>query len=119
MTDDPDSPRHILFSFAGRIGRRTWWLWGVGALSGLAIYLNVLLRVAGLSAPRTDIAINLLLLWPALAISIKRWHDRDKPAWWVLVALIPLIGWLWVLVENGCLRGSPGPNRYGDAPPPQ
>jgi uncharacterized membrane protein YhaH (DUF805 family) len=116
MIDDPDSPRRILFSFGGRIGRRTWWLWGVGALFGLAIYFNVLLRVAGLSAVRTDIAVNLVLLWPALAISAKRWHDRGKSAWWVLVALIPLVGWLWVLVENGCLRGTAGANRYGADP---
>ncbi|MDH5331954.1 MAG: DUF805 domain-containing protein, partial [Aquincola sp.] len=57
---------------------------------------------------------NVLLLWPALALSVKRWHDRDKSGWWVLVALIPFIGWLWMLIENGVRRGTVGPNRYGD-----
>lgn len=113
---DPDSPRYILFSFAGRIGRRAWWLWGVAALLGLALYATVLLRVAGVSPETTDLLVNLLLVWPAVAISAKRWHDRGKSAWWVLVVLIPFVGWLWALIENGCLRGTGGSNRYGADP---
>ena len=114
--DDHPSLRQLLFGFEGRIGRRTWWLWGVAAMLGFAIYATVLLRVAGVSASTTDTAVNLLMLWPGLALSVKRWHDRDKSGWWVLVALIPVVGWLWVLVENGLLRGTAGPNRFGPAP---
>jgi uncharacterized membrane protein YhaH (DUF805 family) len=116
MFDDSDTPRRVLFSFDGRIGRRTWWLWGVLAMLGLSLYFKVLLRVAGLSPEHTDGVINLLLVWPAVAISAKRWHDRGKSAWWVLVALIPVVGWIWMLVENGLLRGSAGPNRFGPEP---
>ncbi|MDH4289059.1 MAG: DUF805 domain-containing protein [Aquincola sp.] len=112
--DESSSVRQLLFSFDGRIGRRTWWLWGVAALLGLGLYATVLLRVAGLSAATTETTVNVLLLWPALALSVKRWHDRDKSGWWVLVALIPFIGWLWMLIENGVRRGTVGPNRYGD-----
>lgn len=114
--DDDPTLRRLLFGFDGRIGRRTWWLWGVAAMIGLAIYATVLLRVAGVSAATTDTVVNLLLLWPGLALSVKRWHDRDKRGWWVLVALIPVVGWLWILVENGLLRGSAGTNRFGRAP---
>ena len=113
---DPTSPRWLLFSFDGRIGRRTWWLWGAAAMIGLAIYLTVLLRVAGLSKEVTDGVVNLLLVWPALAISVKRWHDRDKPGWWALVAFVPVIGWIWVLIENGLLRGTRSANRFGEEP---
>jgi len=116
MEHDPESPRHILFSFAGRIGRRTWWLWCVAAMLGLALYATVLLRVAGMSAANTDLLVNLLLLWPALAISAKRWHDRGKSGWWVLVVLIPVVGVVWALIENGCLRGTTGSNGYGADP---
>jgi len=106
----------MLFGLQGRIGRRSWRLWGVLALIGFAIYATVLLRVLGFSARQTDIAVNLLVLWPAIAVSVKRWHDRDKSGWWVLLSLVPLIGWLWALIENGLLRGTPGANRFG---PPQ
>ena len=113
---DPSSPRWLLFSFEGRIGRRTWWLWGAAAMIGLAIYLTVVLRVAGLSKEIADGVVNLLLVWPALAISVKRWHDRDKPGWWALVAFVPVIGWIWVLIENGLLRGTRSANRFGEEP---
>jgi uncharacterized membrane protein YhaH (DUF805 family) len=83
---------------------------------GLGLYATVLLRVAGASAPVAEGVVNLLLVWPAVALSAKRWHDRGKSAWWVLVALIPGIGWLWMLIENGCLPGAKGANRFGDAP---
>ncbi len=115
-SDGADSLRHILFSFGGRIGRRAWWLWGVAALLGLSLYATVLLRVAGVAADTADLVVNLLLLWPALAISAKRWHDRGKSAWWMLVLLVPVVGWIWSLVENGCLRGHAGANRYGADP---
>jgi uncharacterized membrane protein YhaH (DUF805 family) len=117
MFDDRPTLRQLLFSFDGRIGRRTWWLWGVAALLGLAMYATVLLRVAGVSATTTDTVVNLLLLWPALALSVKRWHDRGKSGWWVLVALVPFVGWLWMLVENGLLRGTASANRFGPPAP--
>jgi uncharacterized membrane protein YhaH (DUF805 family) len=115
-THDPTSPRWLLFSFDGRVNRRTWWRWGAGAMIGIGIYLTVVLRVAGMSQEATELWVNLLLVWPALAISVKRWHDRDKAGWWALVAFVPVVGWLWVLIENGLLRGTAGANRFGDAP---
>lgn len=104
----------ILFSFHGRLPRRGFWLYGVAALIGMSVLLTVLLRVGGLGARGTDVVVNLLLLWPGLAVSVKRWHDRNKSGWWVLVNLVPLVGWIWALVENGFLRGTPGPNRFGE-----
>ena len=113
---DTDSLRRLLFDFKGRIGRRTWWLWGVAAMLGLGRYFTVLLRVVGVSAHVTEGLVNMMLLWPALALSVKRWHDRDRAGWWVLVTLIPVIGWAWAVVENGLLPGSSGANRYGGRP---
>jgi len=113
---EPPSLRSLLLDPRGRISRRSWWLWGVLLPLGLALYFTVVLRVAGVSPRGTDIVVNLLLLWPALAVSVKRWHDRGKSGWWVLVALIPFVGWLWLLVENGLLRGDRDTNRFGEPP---
>ena len=55
----------------------------------------------------------LLSLIPAVIVYIKRFHDRDKSGWWVLIGLIPLIGPLWLLIELGFLKGTDGPNRFG------
>ena len=111
---DPMSLKALLFGRQGRIGRRRWWLWGVAMPIGMGLYFTVLLRVAGVAPRSTDILVNLLLFWPTLAVSVKRWHDRGKSGWWVLIALVPVIGWVWVLIENGLLRGDAGPNRFGE-----
>lgn len=114
--DDPAPPHVMLLDPRGRISRRTWWLWGVGALLGLGTLLHALLAIARVKGSSAEHLVNLVLLWPALALSIKRWHDTNRPGAWVLVALVPVVGWLALLVANGLLPGTRGPNRYG--PPP-
>ncbi|MFO1287168.1 MAG: DUF805 domain-containing protein [Rubrivivax sp.] len=94
----------MLASAEGRISRRRFWMWGVGAMLGLGIVLHGLLAVAGVRMGLAEQVVNVVLLWPAVAISIKRWHDRDRSGWWVLLALVPVIGWIWLLLANGLLR---------------
>ncbi len=60
--------------------------------------------------------IGLVIAWTHLAVFVKRWHDRDKSGWWVLINLIPIIGWFWTLIECGFLDGTVGPNKYGPDP---
>jgi uncharacterized membrane protein YhaH (DUF805 family) len=60
--------------------------------------------------------IGCILLWPRLAISIKRLHDRGKSGLWILLVFIPVLGWLWLLVDMGFLDGTPGPNKFGPSP---
>lgn len=111
--DADDSLPRLLLDPRGRIDRRTFWLWGVLAPAGLSLLLRALLDIARVPPEKSDALVNLLLVWPFCAVSAKRWHDRDKSAWWLLVVLVPLVGWIWLLVENGLRRGTPGPNRYG------
>lgn len=109
-------PFALFVSLQGRVSRRTFWLYGVLAMLGLSLVLMALLQIAGVRAEASERVANLLLAWPTIAISVKRWHDRGHSGWWVLVALIPVIGWLWMLIANGFLQGTPGPNRYGADP---
>ena len=110
----PMTPAQILFSFTGRVPRRTFWLWGVLAPLLGALFLGLVLGIVGVKDKQIEVLVNVVLIWPALAVSVKRWHDRDKSGWWVLINFIPLIGAIWALVENGFLRGTVGPNRFGD-----
>ena len=57
-----------------------------------------------------------VVFWIALAINVKRYHDRNKSGWWVLILLVPAIGSLWNLIECGFLSGTAGPNNYGPDP---
>lgn len=59
---------------------------------------------------------GLLVAWVALAVSVKRCHDRDRPGWFLLIVLIPVVGYLWALVELGLMAGTDGDNRYGEDP---
>jgi len=111
---EPMTPWQILFGLRGRIPRRTFWVYGVLAPLAAGTYFTLLLGIAGVREQRIEAVVNALLLWPALAGSAKRWHDRDKSGWWVLIQLVPVVGWIWVLVVNGLLRGTVGPNRFGE-----
>jgi uncharacterized membrane protein YhaH (DUF805 family) len=103
----------ILFGLRGRIPRKTFWLYGVLALALVSIGLSLLLGIAGFDDGVSEGLPNLVILWPSIAIAVKRWHDRDKSGWWVLINLIPVVGFIWTLVENGFLRGTVGDNRFG------
>ena len=56
------------------------------------------------------------IFWPSVAVQAKRWHDRNKSAWWIAIGLIPVVGPVWAFIENGFLPGDAGENRYGPAP---
>lgn len=115
--DDDMPPWRILLDPRGRASRRTFWLWGVVALLGLGALGQALFGIAGMKSDQAERVVSLLLLWPAIAVSVKRWHDIDRSGSWVLVAFVPVIGWLWLLFANGALAGTPGPNRFGPPPP--
>ena len=106
----------LLLDPRGRIGRRSWWLYGVALMLGLGLLLHALLGIARVRMETAEPLVNVLLLWPVLALSIKRWHDRDQSGWWVLVVLVPVVGGLWALWCNGFLRGTLGANRFGGDP---
>lgn len=124
-----ESLKETLLSFQGRIPRRTYWLYALG--SGLLIGI-VLAILGALIGPSVDPATGAVsggglygiiafllyipLLWIGLALGVKRWHDRGKSGWWVLIGLIPIVGGIWTFVECGCLRGTVGPNQYGQDP---
>ena len=108
----------FLFSIEGRVTRSQYWLFGVLALALPATIVAVVIdRSLGYARDEGPGGlVFLLVLWPLLAITIKRWHDRDKSGWWILIGLIPIIGSIWALVENGFLRGTEGANRFGYDP---
>jgi uncharacterized membrane protein YhaH (DUF805 family) len=111
----------ILFSFKGRVNRRSFWmvtLFVVGPYTILDLQ-----RDAGMDSGASPWGILgavlltfFLMLWPGLAVQVKRWHDLDKSGFWSLINIIPIIGSIWTLVMCGGKKGTDGPNRYGDGP---
>lgn len=118
LLDDSLSFQQLLFSLEGRVSRRTFWRVGVLGLLVTALVLSALLNIAGMDMAMAETLTNTLLLWPAVAISVKRWHDRGRGGQWVLINLIPVVGWLWAAIDNGFVPSDQGTNRFGPPPHP-
>ena len=108
----------------GRIDRRTWWLHytvPLGVLTVLALLADASLgniSLADVAAGREGfgpvVQMVALLTAPAsISASATRLHDRGMSAWWLPLAVVPVVGPIAFLVLNGFLRGDGGPNRYG------
>ena len=127
--------KYFFTSFEGRISRKPFWLSLLVLVVAQWILFIIFGMVFGSSMSSMDPAMDpaevssmamtamipmwilvLLFLYPSLAVYTKRWHDRGKSGWWSLIALVPLIGGIWMLVECGFLRGTEGPNQYGNDP---
>lgn len=62
---------------------------------------------------------GLLVLWPMMyAVTIRRLQDSGHSGWTQYIALVPMAGWIALLVFL-IKRGTPGPNEYGDEPSPE
>ena len=48
-------------------------------------------------------------------MTVRRLHDTGRTGWWWLIVLVPLVGWIVLLVFE-CQDSQPGANRYGPSP---
>ena len=58
---------------------------------------------------------SLANLLPGIAIAVRRMHDLDKSGWWILINLIPIVGWI-IYIVWACQKGTSGNNRFGADP---
>lgn len=119
----------LLFSFRGRIGRLAYWTGSLIQLFGLFLVVLGITAFVEAADARTSaqwlgpvlvvgLLVALVLVAVNLAVCAKRFHDRDRSLWRFLIILVPVIGPTWLLIELGCLPGTPGPNCYGPVPGP-
>lgn len=76
--------------FSGRAKRAEFW-W---------FYLFVFLVGCALSVVNNWLSLifQLGVLVPLLAVGARRMHDTGRSGWWQLIGLIPVIGWIVVIV---------------------
>jgi uncharacterized membrane protein YhaH (DUF805 family) len=130
-------------NFEGRIGRQTFWI-AVAILSVVEVAAHfVAEQVQG---DRLSAIVDLAFVYPEFAVALKRAHDREMPIVFliaffaasavldlltvlemtgsddqptvisVLIAVPFTILFLFLLVELGFRKGTPGPNQYGPDP---
>ena len=99
-------------TFTGRSSRSAyWWFY----LFGLLVVIAALIIDFAIGTyPVIYLVASLALLLPNLAVLVRRLHDAGRSGWWVLIALVPLIGAIVLLVFT--LQGSEGPNQWGSGP---
>ncbi|WP_425091225.1 DUF805 domain-containing protein [Tropicimonas sp. S265A] len=117
-------------TFSGRDSRPAYWWWalsifllmlGLGVLD--AFVVAPLLGIDGTgenpSQPLSFLA-SLALILPNVAVGARRLHDIGRSGWWLLLGLIPLVGFL-VLLYFFTRPSDPGDNAFGPRPhwPPQ
>lgn len=111
-------------TFSGRASRSEYWYWtlfttlvalGFSWMTEAAFYaMPVLDGLVHLGVSIVDFIINLVLLIPSIAVSVRRLHDINYRGWWVLLSLT-IIG-IIPLVIFACMRGTRGDNRFGSDP---
>ncbi len=89
-------------SVRGRASRAEYWWW---------VLFNALIQLLLGDSALAGLAVLALLL-PSITVMVRRLHDLDRSAWFLLVALIPAVG-LIILVVVLALPGTTGSNRYG------
>lgn len=109
-----------VFGVEGRLRRLDYWL--ITIISNVILTVIQLIAMAAFGVDSTGATVVQYLLyipslWIGIATALKRCHDRNKGGGWVAFFwLVPIVGWIWGLVELGFLDGTQGPNQYGKSP---
>jgi|SRR5690625_3002426 len=105
--------------FSGRARRKEYWFFVLFNII-ISIVLAVIDSVTGSFSPEAGTGLlgwiyTLAVLIPGIAVSVRRLHDTGRSGWWLLIALVPLIGAIVLLVFM-VQDSKPGQNQYGANP---
>lgn len=131
--------------FSGRAPRAEYW-WFYLATIIIGFIVSIIDRLIGGEIEILSLVVNLALLVPTLAVTVRRLHDTERTGWWILAPVGPLVVlaitagagifddglenpstgfWisLFLLIVAAIvlfifmiLPGTDGPNRYGEDP---
>ena len=102
--------------FEGRARRKEYWMFVLFNL--VATFVLMLVDVAIFRVRLLSGIYSLAVLIPTIAVGVRRLHDTNRTGWWMLVIIIPAIGWIILLVLMA-MEGTRGPNRFGPDPLPE
>lgn len=105
--------------FSGRARRTEYWmfvLFNILFVIAAMILDNILgLTVEGLPYGVFYFLYAIAIIIPSLAVAVRRLHDVGKSGWMILIAIIPIVGAIWLLVLY-CTDSDAGENEYGPNP---
>lgn len=105
--------------FHGRARRKEYWMFVLFNIlfAIAAMILDNILGIAfqGIGYGPIYLLYALVVFIPGLAVAVRRLHDIGKSGWMILVALIPIVGAIWLIVLF-VTEGVAGENEYGPNP---
>lgn len=98
--------------FDGRSSLKEFWMFTL-----VSIIASIVVAIVGgiIHMKFLSQLYSLAVLVPSIAVGIRRLHDTNKSGWFVLIGLIPVLGWI-VLIVLFAQKGDAGANQYGPAP---
>ncbi len=103
----------LFFSLRGRVGRGDWWY---ATLLVLSVFTTFYILLDAIGLRILSWVFYPPLYWTLLAVAAKRFHDRGRSGWWLLLLVVPIIGFLWLIWNLGFRAGDPVENRHGAVP---
>lgn len=98
--------------FTGRARRTEYWMFALVNF-GIALLLELILGFTFLYF--LTYVYSLAIFIPSLAVCVRRLHDIGRSGWWYLIGLIPVVGWI-ILIIWFCTDSQPGANKWGPNP---
>ena len=105
--------------FSGRARRKEYWMFVLFNVI-FAVVAMILDNVLGLASKELGYGPiygidALAMILPSLAVAARRLHDIGKSGWWLLIALIPIVGAIMLIIWD-VREGERGDNRFGPDP---
>jgi uncharacterized membrane protein YhaH (DUF805 family) len=99
--------------FTGRARRQEYWMFILFNFIAYLIlgFVEGLLGLTGVISSLYGLAV----LLPSIGVGIRRLHDTNRSGWWLLIGLVPCVGFI-VLIVFFAQDGTPGDNQYGPNP---
>jgi len=102
--------------FSGRASRSEYW-WFMLFTTLVNIILMVVDSQLGTFNDAAGMGMlgglyTLLVLLPSIGVQVRRLHDVDRSGWWLLIYLVPIIGFIVIMIF-ACMKGTSGSNRFG------
>lgn len=88
-------------NFRTRSARSSYWYWQL-----FVIILNLITY----NNDWLGSLVSGVMLFPSLAVAVRRMHDVDRKGWWMFVPVYN--------IYLACLPGTTGENRFGPPEPP-
>ena len=98
-----------------RARRKEYWMFTLFSTIAVILFAFIDHVVLGAEIGILGLIYSLAVFIPSFAVLFRRLHDTNRSAWWILIALIPLVGAIVLLVFL-CFDSEPGQNRFGVNP---